>query len=371
MSYVLPRYPYELLDGVREVATAAHGRAIDLSIGTPHDAPPAEVVAALSRSNAERGYPPSIGTPRFRQAATAWLSEQFGAAVDPADVGATIGLKEFVAGLPNWMHLRDPERDTILFPSVSYPSYEMGADLAQCRAVPVPVDGDWRLRLDAIDPADVDRALLLWVNSPGNPAGAIEDLAAAADWGRDNGVPVFSDECYIEFTWGGPGRTILEHGTDGVVAVHSLSKRSNLAGVRAGFYAGDTEIVHWLQEIRKHVGAMVPGPSQAAAVVALGDQRHVDRQRERYRHRLETMIGILDGLGVAASMPGGGFYLWVRAPEGDSWAFADRLARELGIVVAPGEFYGEDGAGHVRLAMVCPDDDMVEVGARAGRLASI
>ena len=179
-----------------------------------------------------------------------------------------------------------PSRDTVLYPAVAYPTYEMGAILAGCRPVPVPPRAGGGLDLDAIDPADAARALMLWVNSPSNPTGALSDLDAAAAWGRARGVPVFSDECYVEFTWDGRGRTILEQGIDGVVAVHSLSKRSNLAGLRVGFYAGDEELVTYLKEVRKHVGMLVPGPAQAAGAVALSDDDHVQVQRDRYRARL-------------------------------------------------------------------------------------
>lgn len=335
-----------------------------MSIGAPTDPPAPAVVEALSSSNAERGYPPSIGTPALRSAAAGWLERQFGVHHDHEHIGATVGLKEFVVGLPHWLRLRQPDRDTVLYPEVSYPSYAMGATLAGGRAVAVPVDDRWRLRLDAIDPDDIARALCLWVNSPGNPAGALEDLEAAAAWGRRHGVAVISDECYIEFTWAGPGRTILEAGAEGVLAVHSLSKRSNLAGVRVGFYAGDAELVHWLQEIRKHTGAMAPGPSQAAAVVALSDQTHVEDQRDRYRRRLAAMIEILGELGLEADMPEGSFYLWVPAPDGDSWALADRLADTVGLIVSPGEFYGPAGAAHVRVAVVRPDSDIEEIRNR-------
>src|SRR4029077_13948871 len=180
-----------------------------------------------------------------------------------------------------------------LYPAISYPTYAMGAILAGCRPVAVPTDARFRLRLDAIDPDDAARALVLWVNSPGNPTGALDDLGAAAAWGRARGIPVFSDECYCEFTWEGPPRTILEHGLDGVVAVHSLSKRSNLAGLRVGFYAGDPELVHYLQEIRKHVGMMVAGPAQAAGAAALDDDAHVQVQRDRYHSRLVRMADVL------------------------------------------------------------------------------
>jgi succinyldiaminopimelate transaminase len=373
-GFVPPPYPYDRLAGLQVVAASLEGGAVDLSIGTPSDPPDPAVVEALARSGAERGYPPSVGTGPYLDAVTGWFERRLGVTVEASATGACIGTKEFVAGLPHWLRLRDPGRDTVLYPAVSYPSYAMGATLAGCRAVAVPVDDAWRLDLSAIDPADAARALCLWTNTPGNPAGGLDDLEAVAAWGRRNDVPVFSDECYVEFTWDGepavagqpPGRTILEAGLDGVVAVHSLSKRSNLAGVRAGFYAGDPDLVGYLRELRKHAGFMVPGPTQAAGVVALSDQAPVEAQRARYRGRLERMAALLDGLGLPVALPGGGFYLWVPAPGGDAWALADRLARELGVVSSPGEFYGERGAGYVRLAMVAPDARMDVVARRAG-----
>jgi aspartate/methionine/tyrosine aminotransferase len=268
--------------------------------------------------------------------------------------------------VPQWLHLRRPSRDTVLYPAVSYPTYAMGATLAGCRAVAVPVDDRFRVDVSAIDPLDADRALCLWVNTPGNPGGGLDDLGAAATWGRERGVPVLSDECYVEFTWDGPPRTILGHGTDGVLAVHSLSKRSNLAGARAGFYAGDRDLVHYLSEVRKHAGFMVAGPVQAAAVAAWQDDRHVDDQRDRYWRRLERLRAVLATWGIDVPLPGGGFYLWVPAPGGDAWAFAQRLAVEGGVLASPGEFYGPAGAGHVRLAVVRPDEQLDLVARRLG-----
>ncbi len=282
-------------------------------------------------------------------------------------MAACIGTKELVVGLPHWLRLRRPDRDTVLYPAVSYPSYAMGAVLAGCRAVAVPLDDHWRLDLSAVDDDDVARALCLWSNAPGNPAGGLDDLDALARWGRSSGVPVLSDECYAEFTWQGRPRCILQSGSEGVLALHSLSKRSNLAGLRVGFYAGDAELVRYLSELRKHAGFMVPGPAQAAAVVALGDDAHAADQARRYRARLDTCRRLLaDTLGIEVAQPGGGFYLWVPAPGGDAWAFASRLATEGGCLVAPGDFYGPAGAGHVRLAMVVPDDRLRLVARRLG-----
>jgi len=367
-GFVLPPYPYDRLERLRDVAADLPGGAVDLSVGTPCDDPSPAVLDALR--SAAGPYPPSVGTAALRSAASDWMARRLAVEVDPADVAACVGTKEFVAGLPHWLRLLRPDRDTVLYPAVSYPSYAMGAVLAGCRAVPVAVDEEWRIDLTSVDPADARRALCLWVNTPGNPAGGLDDLVAAAEWGRERDVPVVSDECYVEFTWDGlsaadgqaPGRTILEAGPAGVLALHSLSKRSNLAGARVGFYAGDADLVGFLAEVRKHAGLMVPGPAQAAGVAALGDQRHVEDQRRRYLARLERLASILERCGLPATLPQGGFYLWVPAPDGDAWALVERIATRLGVVASPGEFYGDAGAGHVRLAVVQPDDalDLVE-----------
>ncbi|MGH9276653.1 MAG: aminotransferase class I/II-fold pyridoxal phosphate-dependent enzyme [Acidimicrobiales bacterium] len=356
-----PPYPYDRLDDLKAVAAAHDGGVVDLSIGTPFDPPPSAVVSALATSGAERGYPPSIGSAAFRDSAQGWMSRRFGVEIPVAAIAACVGTKELVASLPHVLRLRRPDRDTVLHPAVAYPTYAMGATLAGCRAVPVGVDEQWRIDLSTVADEDAARALCLWVNSPGNPAGNLDDLAAAAAWGRERGIPVLSDECYAEFTWDGSPRTILEHGLEGVLAVHSLSKRSNLAGVRSGFYAGDPDLVRYVAEVRKHAGLMPPGPVQAAGAVAFADDDHVDVQRERYRERLHYFAGVVD-----ATIPGGSFYLWVPAPDGDAWGFTARLAKEGGALVSPGEFYGEAGEGHVRVALVQPMDRLRLVAQRLG-----
>ncbi len=364
-GFVPPVYPYERLDPFRSVAAALPGGVVDCSSGTPCDPPPDAVTEALASSGTERGYPPSIGSDAYRRAAAAWLQRRFGVEIDPdTQVAACIGTKEFVVSLVHYLRLRHPDRDTVLYPAVSYPSYAMGATLAGCRPVAIAMDERFRIDLSSVDPGDAERALCLWVNTPGNPAGGLDDLRAVAAWGRDNGVLVASDECYAEFTWDGSPCSILEHGTTGVLAVHSLSKRSNMAGVRAGFYAGDAELVHYLRECRKHAGCMVPGPVQAAAAAAWSDQDHVVAQAARYRRRLDLLAEIAAAAGSGAELPGGAFYLWAPAPGGDAWSFAEMLARRAGLIVSPGEFYcvDPDAAGpldphgFVRIAAVQPDD---------------
>ncbi|MHB1488371.1 MAG: aminotransferase class I/II-fold pyridoxal phosphate-dependent enzyme [Acidimicrobiales bacterium] len=368
-GFVPPPYPYDRLEPLRRVASGHEGGMVDLSVGAPCDPPPPLVVAALSSSGSERGYPASIGSARFRHAAAEWARRRFDVDLPGTALAACVGTKEFVAGLPGWLRLRRPDRDTVLCPSIAYPTYEMGATLARCRAVPVPVGPTGKMDLGALDPSDVERALVLWVNSPANPTGQLEDLVSVGQWGRDHDVLVASDECYAEFTWADAPRTILEGGLDGVLAVHSLSKRSNLAGLRAGFYAGDPELVEYLSEVRKHVGLMMPGPVQTAAAVALEDDGHVDVQRRIYHDRLEFMAEVLGKAGTPVRMPEGGFYLWAKAtvgPDGasGSWPLTEALAERGGVLVSPGEFYGAAGADHVRIAMVAPEHRLELVAAR-------
>jgi aspartate/methionine/tyrosine aminotransferase len=365
-GFVIPTYPYDRLEPIEQIARRAPGGMVDLSIGTPCDPPPTFVVEALSGTDSERGYPTVASTAPLVDEVRGLIDRRFDVALERSHVGVCIGTKEFVAGVPQWLRLRDPSRDTVLYPAISYPTYEMGALLASCRAVPVPLAPDGRMRLDLVAPDDLGRALVLWSNSPSNPTGSLDDLDAAAAWGRLHGIPVFSDECYFEYTWSAPPRSILQAGVEGVVAVHSISKRSNAAGLRVGFYAGDPAIVHDLVEIRRHAGFMVPGPIQVAAARALGDDEHVAIQRGRYRARLERLIGAFGEIGVKAEMPEGGFYLWIEAPdafaddaepgEGPEWGFTRYLARTAGMLVSPGEFYGPDGSGFVRIAVVQPDD---------------
>jgi succinyldiaminopimelate transaminase len=363
-----PPYPYDRLDGLAEVAGAHPGGLVDCSVGTPCDAPPPAVVEALATSDTERGYPTSAGSAALRESAAAWLARRFGVELAPSSVAAAVGTKELVASVPHLLRLRRPERDTVLYPEVSYPTYAMGAELAGCRAVavPAPAGRAGGLDLPAVDPADAARALVLWSNSPSNPTGGLGDLGAEAEWGRAHGIPVFSDECYTEFTWAGTPRSVLEHGPEGVVAVHSLSKRSNMAGLRVGFYAGDADLVAFLRAVRQHAGLMVPGPVQAAAVEALADDDHVVAQRVRYRERLEYLASVLGEYGCPCELPEGGFYLWVPVPGRwtDAWTLAEALAADGGLLVAPGDLYGEGAARHVRVAVVQPMERLELVGRR-------
>jgi aspartate/methionine/tyrosine aminotransferase len=274
------------------------------------------------------------------------------------------------------LSLRDPSRDVVLYPEVSYPTYAMGAVLAGLRPVPVPVDRTWHLDLDAVDHADAARALVLWLNDPANPTGVAASptqMAEAVAWGRGHGAIVASDECYAEFTADASGApanpvTALAAGADGVLAVHSLSKRSNMAGFRVGFVAGDPGLVAYLGEVRKHAGLIVAGPTQAAAAAALGDDAHVDEQRARYTRRRAWSLPAMEAFGLVHDGGPSGFYLWLRDAAGvdDGWAIAARLA-ERGLLGAPGDLYGPGGARHVRVALSVPDDRLELALERLGR----
>lgn len=361
-----PPYPYDRLDAYQKMAATHDGGIVDLSIGTPCDPPPQAVIDALAGSGSERGYPASIGTEALRRSIARWMGRRFSIDVPLSRIAACIGTKEFVATTPQYMKLRRPNRDTVIYPAVAYPTYEMGAILAGLRPLAVPMNAEGHMDFASISQEDIDRALMLWVNSPSNPTGGLDDLKYAANWGRKHNIPVFSDECYTEFTWATSSQSILQHGLDGVIAVHSLSKRSNLAGVRVGFYAGDAEIVEYLKEVRKHAGFMVPGPAQAAGVAALDDDEHVTVQRDRYRTRLEFMATTLSKWsGIDIGMPDGGFYLWFDAE--DAWDFTERLAREGGALVSPGDFYGTGGSRYVRVAVVQPDAKLRLVAERLGQ----
>jgi len=363
-----PPYPFHRLRDLEKLARSHEGGMVDCSVGTPCDPPPDFVLRAMVTSDAERGYPESAGSAALREAASGWIERRYGASLGDGELSACVGTKEFVASVAQYLHLRDPDRDVVLYPAVSYPTYAMGALLAGCRPVAVPPsepDGSG-LALSSVDPSDAGRALLLWANSPSNPTGGLSDLGAAAEWGRARDIPVFSDECYAEFTWAGPPRSILEHGTEGVVAVHSLSKRSNLAGIRIGFYAGDRHLVGFLTEVRRHAGLMAAGPVQAGAAAALADDDHVEAQRARYLERLEFLAVTLAAAGCPAPLPAGGFYLWVPVPPplADGWALTEELARAAGLLVSPGDFYGPDAGRFVRVAAVQPMDRLALAAER-------
>ncbi len=341
------------------MAAAHPGGLVDLSMGTPVDPVPAAIRAALATAADAPGYPLTAGTPALRAALTGWVRRTCGS---PADVGVlpTIGSKELIAALPTLLGL-GPD-DEVVIPRLCYPTYEVGALLAGCRVVRSD-------SLVALGPGH--RVGLVWLNSPSNPTGQVlppAHLRKVVEWARDRRAVVASDECYAPLTWDGTPASVLSvcgASATGVLAVHSLSKRSNLAGYRAGFVAGDPALVQSLLATRKHSGMIVPAPVQAAMVAAVSDESHVDDQRDRYRARRARLWAALTAAGFAISHSEAGLYLWVTRDE-DSWSTVDWFAQR-GILVAPGTFYGPTGARHVRVALTASDE---RVGAAAERLSA-
>jgi succinyldiaminopimelate transaminase len=335
---------------------------VDLSVGTPVDPTPAVAQLALIEASDAPAYPLTAGTPELRAAIASWVSRRCGAA-EGFGVLPTIGSKELVASLPSALGLGSG--DTVVIPSVAYPTYEVGALLAGCSVV----------RSDStvgLGPAPVR---LVWVNSPSNPTGqvlGVEHLRKMVAWARSRGAVLVSDECYLELGWEASPVSVLSPDVSdgdysGILAVHSLSKRSNLAGYRAGFVAGDPALIAELLAVRKHSGMIMPAPVQAATAAALSDDAHVAEQRERYGARRVALRAAFRAAGFTVSASEAGLYLWSTRGE-DCWESVEWLA-ERGVLVAPGAFYGPAGERHVRVALTATDERVAAAVARLSAAA--
>jgi succinyldiaminopimelate transaminase len=353
----LPDFPWDQLAPLKALAGAVPGGMVDLSVGTPVDSTPAVVREALAAASDSPAYPTTAGTPALRAAIVSWLSRRCGAVGLEVDgVLPTIGSKELVAWLPTLLGVTG----TVVIPPIAYPTYEVGVLLAGATVV----------RADSLLSVGPARVSMVWVNSPSNPTGRVlpaAHLAKVVEWGRERGALVVSDECYLELGWSAEPVSVLDPAVcgsshEGVLAVHSLSKRSNLAGYRAGFVAGDSAVIARLLERRKHAGMIVPGPVQAAMVAALDDSAHVAEQRSRYAGRRSVLWAALESAGFRVEHSEAGLYLWATRDE-DCWQTAAWLAGR-GILVAPGAFYGPAGARHVRVALTASDDHIALAAAR-------
>ena len=370
-SSELPDFPWDSLTPVRERAAEYPGGAVDLTIGTPVDPVPDALQEALCERSDTPGYPPTIGTPELRDAISGWLVRRRGVTPAPG-ILPTLGSKEMVALLPAFLGLG--EGDVVAFPEVAYPTYDVGARLAG--ATPLPLDTE-------ADPASWPAGIsMLWLNSPGNPNGhvlGVEQLRAIVAWARENGVVVASDECYGELPWDvSEAPSILDARVcdgdyTGLFCLYSLSKQSNLAGYRAAFIAGDPERIAALSEVRKHGGFLMPAPVQHAMAVGLNDDRHVAAQREIYRRRRAVLQEAVAAAGLESDPHTvAGLSLWVTDPSGrvDGWGLVRAFA-ELGIIVAPGDFYGVAGKGRVRISLTATDERVAEAADRMPRLPAI
>lgn len=356
----LPDFPWDRLLPDKQRAAAHPDGIVDLSVGTPVDPTPEVVQQALARAADSPGYPTTQGTQELREAAAGYLQRRLGVAgVSPDAVLPTVGSKEFVAWLPTMLGLGP--NDVVVIPEAAYPTYAVGAQIAGCTVVAT----------DSTVALGPERVKLVWLNSPSNPTGKIfpaDHLAKVVAWARERGALVASDECYFEFGWDARPVSVLDPEVcggshEGLIAVHSLSKRSNLAGYRAGFVAGDPSCVQELLGVRKHAGMIVPGPVQAAMTAALCDDAHADEQRSRYAARRDTLRYAFESAGFRVDHSEGSLYLW--ATRDEPCADTVRWCADGGILVTPGDFYGAAGARHVRVAFTATDE---RVAAAATRL---
>ncbi|MFT3861978.1 succinyldiaminopimelate transaminase [Micropruina sp.] len=357
----LPDFPWDSLAGAKARAQQHPDGIVDLSVGTPVDPTPELGRRVLAAASDAPGYPTTWGTPALRSAIVNHLADRWASVpVDDEGVLPVIGTKELVAALPHLLGL-GPD-DVVVIPRIAYPTYEVGVRLVGAAVVACD------------DPAEIAdlRPALVWINSPANPHGVIlsaDELAAWVRYCRERGAVLASDECYGEFGWDAEPVSVLHRSVnggvlDGLLAVFSLSKRSNLAGYRAGFVAGDTELVSDLRELRKHAGGIVPGPVQAAMAALLADSTHVTEQRERYRRRRDVLRPALEASGFRIEHSEGSLYLWCSRDE-PGRSSVDWLA-ERGILVAPGDFYGPESGDFVRVGLTATDE---RIAAAASRLS--
>lgn len=363
----LPEYPWQLLAPYKATAQAHPTGMVDLSIGAPVDPTPHVIQQALQSGSNWPGYPGSSGTDPLRDAIAQWYERRRGVHQLTRDnVTATVGSKEFIAWLPLLMGL-GPD-DVIVYPTVAYPTYDIGAKIVGASSVTAD-------SLRELDPETRAKVKLVWVNSPANPTGIVQDendLREIVADARDLGAVVASDECYAELGWGRwetsrvpciLQESVSDGDLTGLLSVYSLSKQSNMAGYRAAFVAGDAQRIAALINLRSHTGMVVPGPVQHAMIAALTDDDHVIQQKARYRARREQLIAALENTGLSLEHSEAGLYLWVRDPQvtspsaEDSWALVERFAH-AGILVGPGVFYSPAGNGYIRISITASDHDV-------------
>lgn len=362
VARTLPDFPWDSLAEAKARAQAYPDGIVDLSVGTPVDPVASHIREALAAVADQPGYPTTHGTPALRIAAAESLHRRYGiTGIEPSAVLPAIGTKELIAWLPRLLAVQ--AGDTVVIPELAYPTYEVGALLAGADVA----------RADGVFALGPQRVRMIYLNSPSNPTGrvlGVEHLRKVVAWARERGVIVVSDECYLGLGWDAEPVSLLDPRVcdgvfDGLLAVHSLSKTSNLASYRAGFVTGDPELVSDLLEVRKHAGMMVPLPIQAAATAALSVDEHEAEQKERYRERRDILRAAVVEAGFRIDHSEAGLYLW--ATRGEPAANTIAWLAERGILAAPGHFYGPQGSEHVRIALTATDE---RISAAARRLAS-
>ncbi len=357
----MPDFPWDRIAQAGQIARNHPDGIIDLSIGTPVDSTPSVVMSALQAAADAPGYPTAAGSEQLRKAWVAWAKNALAVHIDESEIVPSIGSKEIVAWLPTILGLN--QTHTVAIPHLAYPTYAVGAQMAGANFITYETASDI--------PENVS---LIWVNSPANPTGEVKsvtELKAIVSRAREIDAIVVSDECYIELGWDAKPVSILHADVVGssnhsVLAIHSLSKRSNLAGYRTGSVMGDRKLIADILALRKHAGMLLPAPIAAATVAALTDSNHVQAQREVYHNRRTILRQAITDAGFQVDFSQGGLYLW--ATLGRSGMETVNLLADVGILCAPGDFYGPAGSNHVRLALTATDE---RIGQVAGRLADL
>lgn len=359
LSASLPEFPWDTLADAKALAGAHPDGVVDLSIGTPVDPVAPVIQEALAAASASPGYPATAGTAQLRESVVTALGRRFGVTgLAENAVLPVIGTKELIAWLPTLLGLGPA--DVVVVPELAYPTYDVGARLAGAQVL----RADSLTQLGPLSPA------LIYLNSPSNPTGRVlglDHLRKVVGWARERRVVVASDECYLGLGWEAEPLSVLHPAVcdgdhTGLLAVHSLSKSSSLAGYRAGFVAGDPGLVAELLAVRKHAGMIVPTPVQAAMVAALDDDDHEKVQRECYARRRGALAPALRAAGFAIDDSEAGLYLWATRDEPSRDSVGWLAGR--GILVAPGEFYGPSGGRHVRVALTATDERIEAAVAR-------
>ncbi|PEG33147.1 succinyldiaminopimelate transaminase [Mycolicibacterium agri] len=362
VSAGLPVFPWDTLADVTALARSHPDGIVDLSVGTPVDPVAPVIREALAAASSAPGYPTTVGTPALRASAVAALNRRYGiTGLDEDAVIPAIGSKELIAWLPTLLGL-GPD-DIVVAPELAYPTYEVGARITNAQV----------LLADSLTQIGPRSPALIYLNSPSNPTGrvlGVDHLRKVVGWARERGVVVASDECYLGLGWDAEPVSVLHPSVcdgdhTGLLALHSLSKTSSLAGYRAGFVAGDRALIAELLAVRKHAGMMMPTPVQAAMVAALDDDEHEREQRERYRRRRDALLPAVQSAGLRVEHSEAGLYIWATRDE----PCRDSLAwlAQRGILVAPGEFYGPRGSQHVRIALTATDE---RIAAAVSRLTA-
>ncbi|HEX6844642.1 MAG TPA: aminotransferase class I/II-fold pyridoxal phosphate-dependent enzyme [Actinomycetota bacterium] len=355
-------YPFEELDRRKAAARAAGVELIDFGVGDPREETPAFIRRALVDAvGPVSSYPRAAGLPELRAAVVGWVDRRFGVRLDPdAHVVPLLGAKELVFSLAQTVVDPTEGRDLVLATAPGYPVYERGARWAgaEIRRLPLAAEGGFLPDLDAVDEDTWARTALLWLNYPNNPTGALAPIGFLRDAAarcRAHDVLLASDEAYSELWFGdAPPSSILQTGDlAGVVAIHTLSKRSSMTGYRSGFAAGDPELIGALKRLRPAVGVTPQEFVQRAAVAAWSDEAHVEENRAGYAAKRAVFLGLFARHGVEVAASEGTFYLWTRVPDGrPSAEFAYGLLERTGVIVTPGSYFGAEGEGYVRIALV-------------------